>query len=513
MRQTIFLNVQGNLRRNDMRELLMAFFPYGTIVLADSKTHFQGVAEEIDGNALEKSERSSSHSFLDVLEGDRQIRARFVPSPGSELVLDISYDEGANVRQKAKRLVYDLLSQATGQTLKWGTMTGIRPVRIAHKGLMEGKILNELRSGIQEEYRLSKEALDQILAIAVLEVDALYPLDPKKIEVYINIPFCPSRCSYCSFITQEAGTNQDLLDWYLEALMQEMKILGDCLRDGEWNVESIYVGGGTPTVLSVQQLERLLKSIETFIPMKYLTEYTVEGGRPDTLSPDKLSLLRRYGVDRISVNPQSFHEKTLKSLGRKHSVADFYEAYEWARQASFSTVNCDLILGLEGETAEDMVASAKALLELEPENITFHSLFLKKSSYLAQKVREGESANPLDGEVSALAAAQIYFMLEKAGYRPYYLYRQKYCVNNGENIGFSKPGSECFYNMAIMSDKRSVLGIGAGSTGKLYDPETNGYERMETVKNVGIYLETAREEGVKKAEILARPIKEPVRNR
>ncbi|QSX08770.1 coproporphyrinogen dehydrogenase HemZ [Alkalibacter rhizosphaerae] len=482
MEKTITLKIEGSIRSNDMRELLMAFFPYENLQVSESKEEEWG--------------------HLEVEESAGKIRAVFQDGTGNKFQSEERMDPGSNLRQTAKKQVYDLLVRATDRKLKWGTMTGIRPVRIAHEALLKKTDLDDIRSRLKNDYRLSEEAIAPMLHIARLELERLYPLDRHKAQVYINIPFCPSRCSYCSFITQEAGTDRELLDDYLKALVEEIRILGTYLQETTWEVESIYVGGGTPTVLEPNQLELLLGSVEQYLPMKYLTEYTLEGGRPDTITEEKLRVLRKYKVDRISVNPQSMQAETLDRLGRGHSVEDFYHAYGLVRDAGFSSVNCDLILGLEEERAEEMIKSARSLLMLEPENITIHSLFLKRSSALAAKKEDQTDGWDKQGQEAALAAKTIYQLFEEKGYEPYYLYRQKYCVNNGENIGFAKRGKECFYNMAIMSDKRTVIGLGAGSTGKVYDPKTDGYERMETVKNVTLYVKQVLDEGDRKVKQL-----------
>lgn len=478
------LTIQGNIRANDMRELLMAFFPYGRIQIGE--------------------EPEAEWQYLKVIETEKNVKASFRDAGGKVTTKDRALDSTETPRQFYKKLVYDLLFEATGTRLKWGTMTGIRPVRIAHRERVKRTGEEDLQNMLSEQYRLSGEASDLIMKISRLEIENLYPLDRKKVQVYVNIPFCPSRCSYCSFITQEAGTDRKLLDDYLEALEKEICLVGAYLKEIECEVESVYVGGGTPTVLETKQMERLLAVMSRHMPFGKLKEFTFEAGRPDTITAEKLRLLRDNGVDRISVNPQTFQEKTLENLGRSHDVDTFLQAYEMARHEGFHTVNCDLILGLEGESKEDMIASGKKLADLEPENITVHSLSRKRSSAMSQTAKGSEDLDGTRASDASEAASFIYRMFAERGYRPYYLYRQKYCVNNGENIGFSKPGHEGFYNMAIMSDKRTVIGLGAGSTGKVYDPDTDGYERMETVKNVHLYVENSVSEGEKKISQLKR---------
>lgn len=451
----------GDFFSNDIRELVIQFFP---------------------DYIIKKESKDKADLRITVIRKKSWVNSTVARN--GKVVEKFTELTGQNDRRQIKTLVYKTLSEFTGKELKWGTMTGIRPARIAHGKLVEGKKKTLVAYEIQREYGTDNIRTEDLIKIAGLEIERLYPLDKNKIQLYINIPFCPTRCSYCSFITRDAKADSSELEKYLGNLFVEISKVGDFMSQNNFKIESAYIGGGTPGILNCSSTTRLLEKIREKMPVQGVIEYTFEAGRPDTVTEDKLNILKHFGIDRISVNPQSLNEKTLKTIGRSHSADDFYKAYELARKVGFKTINCDMIMGLEGESSADMIRTAESLIALNPENITVHSLSVKKSSYLKNSIYKDNLFNDLEENE---AAEDIYRMLKSKSYNPYYIYRQKYTVNNGENIGFSKKGHEGYYNLAIMSDKRSIVGLGAGSTGKIYFPDTDRFERMETVKNIDLY--------------------------
>jgi len=483
MSKYFYIISDGNFYANDIRELAMQFFPEHTIK--------SGLPTESDITLSVNREGMKVKSKIEFM--------------GKKVEKEIVLVKDAQRRQ-IKTLLYEILSEFTERSLKWGTMTGIRPARVAHGKLIEGKNKNQVIDEIRREYKVEDRRISDLIDIACLEIKKLYPLDIKKMQLYINIPFCPTRCSYCSFITRDSNADSDVLSNYIEKLLEEISFVGRGLKELGACIESVYLGGGTPGILDAGSIESLLGAIRKHMPIDNVLEYTFEAGRPDTITEEKLAAIKNSGIDRISVNPQSLNDATLSNIGRCHNVEEFYKAYELVEKFGFKTINCDMIIGLEGETKADMVRTAEKLLGLGPENITVHSLSLKKSSYLKNSIHK-ESF--FDESETEKAACEIYRMFKSRQYVPYYIYRQKYTANNGENIGFSKAGHEGLYNMAIMSDKRSVIGLGAGSTGKVYYPDTDRFDRMETVKNIELYIRDVKKiaaEKLKQIKSLANDI-------
>lgn len=382
------------------------------------------------------------------------------------------------------KLIFRALSEITGYTPPWGVLTGVRPAKLMLSLIEE--------SGEEEAVRyftgdlLVKPAKASLaLSVAGTEKRIVDSARPESFSLYIGIPFCPSRCSYCSFVSHsiENPNAKKLLPGYVEKLALEIAETGRIARETGLKLESIYFGGGTPGVLEPSQLDELMCAIERNYDSGSLREYTVEIGRPDTVTPAKLAMMKLHGVDRISINPQTFSEKTLELIGRRHSPGKTLEAYRLASAYGFSVINMDLIAGLPGETAETFAESLDTAISLSPGNITVHTLALKRSSTLGTQgytVQSGEEAEKM------LAYAGT--ALPAAGYYPYYMYRQSKCVGNLENVGWCKEGKEGFYNVIMMEEAHTVLACGAGAVTKLCEPQGKYVERIFNYKYPYEYL-------------------------
>ena len=347
-----------------------------------------------------------------------------------------------------KRALY----QVTKAKLPFGVLTGVRPSQTALK------FETDMIQNLGDVYFVSskKAAVMQQCAAKVRKVSSR--LSPGQISLYIHIPFCPSRCHYCSFTLEYLKPYPLLLDEYLCGLIQELTSVLKTIQSCQLHLYSIYIGGGTPTVLSPVQLQALLTPLASFIPT--VTEFSVEAGRADTITPDKLKLLKEFGVSRISINPQSLHQKTLDAIGRCHTVEDFYRAYQWSREAGFPTVNTDLIAGLTGEDFSDFKQSLDGILALSPEHITVHTLCKKRTSDLTESVDEGTARKVNDMLDYAYQSLQPL-------YEPYYIYRQKNAVSSLENVGFMRNSIACEYNIFMMEEISYVVAVGAGGVSKL----------------------------------------------
>ncbi|MEG1720812.1 MAG: coproporphyrinogen dehydrogenase HemZ [Pseudoflavonifractor sp.] len=391
--------------------------------------------------------------------------------------------------QKALRLsFYRAATQALGQEPPWGAITGVRPVKILTKAMESGKSPAQAEALLRDFYRVSPGRLALAMDCARASLRASASLRPDEISLYIGIPFCPTRCAYCSFVSADVGRSLGLVEPFLAALFREIQALGQLLRQTGQCVRSIYIGGGTPTTLSAPQLSALMAALQAELDLSRCTEYTVEAGRPDTITAEKLAAIRNGGADRVSVNPQSMHDTVLRAMGRAHSAADIPAAFALVRQAGFPCVNMDLIAGLPQDSPEGFRSSLDQVLALGPENITVHTLALKKGSRL---MLEG-SALP-----SAQAVAQMldyaWETLREKGYLPYYLYRQKYMSGSFENVGWCLPGHENLYNLCMMEELHSVLALGGGGVSKLVNPKTGQIDRLADPKYPKEYIQHIEE--------------------
>ncbi|MCL2813410.1 MAG: coproporphyrinogen dehydrogenase HemZ [Oscillospiraceae bacterium] len=362
------------------------------------------------------------------------------------------------------KLFYGAGGEITGIYPPWGIHTGIRPAKTAGEifeknNSDEKKTLDRLRG----DYLMSEGKSALALKTYKNAKAAAGVIGEKDFSLYISIPFCPTRCRYCSFVSFATPGLLKLIPEYVKKLTEEIKITGEITRD--MKLKTIYIGGGTPTALEDKFLETILLSIKENFDFSNLSEYTAECGRPDTITAQKLELFKSFGVDRVSVNPQTLNDSVLKQIGRPHTAEDFFKAFETARKSEIKNINTDCIIGLTGESKPSMLETASALSSLKPENITVHSLCLKKSSELKSSEFEKTLSQSSSGLNETLD--DIYEILSLAGYKPYYMYRQKYAAGNLENTGFCLDGRECLYNIYMMDELMSIFGAGAGAMTKI----------------------------------------------
>ena len=417
-----------------------------------------------------------------------------VPDPGrAEKV------ERDRVLQRVlKNAFYRAGTDALGKEPPWGALTGVRPVKLPTRALEQGFTLREAEQQLRDLYRVSPERRRLALDCARATLAAKSTLEPDEVSLYAGIPFCPTRCAYCSFISADVSRTLRLVSPYVDALCQEIAAAGEGLRRGGKQVRTFYMGGGTPTTLDAGQLDAVLTALEEHIDLSRCTEYTVEAGRPDTITAEKLSVLRAHGCGRISVNPQSMEERVLRAIGRSHTPGDILAAWELVRRADFPYVNMDLIAGLPADTPESFRSSLDQVLALEPENVTVHTLALKKGSRLL--AQGGENALPPPEDVAAMLD-YAWSALRDAGYAPYYLYRQKYMSGGFENVGWCKPGAESLYNICMMEELHSILSLGAGGVTKLIDPAAGSLTRLSNPKFPKEYIEQVPRLAAQKEEI------------
>lgn len=362
-------------------------------------------------------------------------------------------------------LLYEHLTEATGITPPWGMMTGIRPVRMLTAAVEQGSTLEDAVQAMGQTYRVSEQKLALAKETARVQLPLLGRLGPDVVSLYISIPFCPSRCSYCSFVSHSIAEAGKLIPAYVDCLCRELSIWGELIRRLELKLDTVYIGGGTPTSISAEQLGQIMDAVRANMHMEPVREYTVEAGRPDTITPEKLEVIRSHGATRISINPQTLNDKVLRAIGRKHTAQQAVDAFRLARSLGFANINMDLIAGLPEDTPDSFRDTLNRVIALDPESITVHTLTLKRSAALYAQ-GGSQIANP--------AAAMVDYSvrrLPEAGYRPYYLYRQKNTLENLENVGYAKPGFESLYNILIMDETQTILGAGCAASTKLVTPD------------------------------------------
>lgn len=398
---------------------------------------------------------------------------------------DYDQEEDRKVRKnKLKQVLYKLLSQATGQTLPWGNLTGIRPTKIA-MGLIESGMSNaQAAEYMRNTYFTSNEKTALAITIANRERELLKDIDYENgYSLYVGIPFCPSICLYCSFSSSPLERWRDQVDAYLDALLKELDFIAEAMKDKV--LDTIYIGGGTPTTLEPYQIRRLLSHISEKFPVEQVKEYTVEAGRPDSITREKLQALREFPITRISVNPQTMNQATLDLIGRKHTVEDTRHAFALARECGFDNINMDLIVGLPREQKEDVQRTLEEVKKLDPDSLTVHSLAVKRAARLNMfKDQYQEMGFINNQEIMNLAMEYAH----DCQMGPYYLYRQKNMCGNLENIGYAKVDKAGIYNILIMEEKQSILAAGAGASTKFVFQNGERIERAENVKDVANYI-------------------------
>lgn len=367
----------------------------------------------------------------------------------------------------------------------WGILTGIRPVKIATALLDDGKSEQEIIEYFTQQYHTTIEKATLALETAKVELPYRKNMYPNGISLYIGIPFCPTRCLYCSFVTCGTRSAAKLIPAYVECLKKEILHTAKLIEKHHKQIETIYFGGGTPTTLSAEQLHLLISTIEDSCDLSFLREFTVEAGRPDTITENKLKMLKKHGVDRISINPQTMHQKTLDIIGRSHTPQQIIDAVAMARSCGFENINMDLIAGLPGEDLAMFCASLEEIEKLNPEDTTIHTMSIKRSSRLNEYLQDYDLTR---GEIVAQMVNYARHYLKQCQKHPYYLYRQKNILGNLENIGYSKKGKECLYNIYIMEEIQSILALGCGASTKTVDMASGRIERIFNVKEPQDYI-------------------------
>ncbi|MDO4810336.1 MAG: coproporphyrinogen dehydrogenase HemZ [Eubacteriales bacterium] len=464
---------RGHDDRYAVEQSLLAFFP-------DERPVYDGEDDNCAWVNLSQGDKFTTATTKILYRGKvaRGISREIIDSEPDEY-------EQERLRQKAVKLsFFKAAREITGVTPSWGALTGIRPGKLAARFLEEGKSPRQVDKLLADTYFVSPARRQLAIETAQAGLAAKRDLQPNDISLYIGIPFCPTRCAYCSFVSASVEKSFGLMEPYLDALCQEITDAAQMVKETGLHIKSFYMGGGTPTTLSAQQMDRLLTHLNKHFDLSDCVEYCIEAGRPDTITRDKLQVLLDHGTDRISVNPQTLEDHVLRAIGRKHTAKDIEDTMALAMSMGFPHVNMDLIAGLPEDTPEGFRRTLDKCLTYGADNITIHTLSLKKGSRI---LLEGLTIPTAEDVAEMLDYANP--TLRKAGFSPYYLYRQKYMSGSFENVGWCISGAEGLYNIYIMEELHSILSLGAGGSTKMVDPVNNRIERVFHAKFPNEYIQ------------------------
>ena len=470
----------------DINAIVRAFYPGEQVVVLTPET------------GIDKRNKAAEGDLIRICIREETAEYEYGQAPGAGIIWhenhkEWTYDPGeGKFKDCFKRFLYRFLREVTGRELPWGNLTGIRPTKIAYGMLENGCTEQEILDFYRKEHYVSLEKATLAIDIAKRERELLKDVHYEGgYSLYIGIPFCPTTCLYCSFTSYPIAAHRKMVDRYIDCVIKELVYTAENFKDKI--LDSVYVGGGTPTTLEPEQLDRLLSEVKRLFDFTHIKEFTVEAGRADSITREKLEVIKKYGVSRISVNPQTMNQRTLDIIGRKASVEQVREAYKIAREIGFDNINMDLILGLPGETEEDVRYTLDEVVKMAPDSLTVHSLAIKRASKLSKWIQEnGVSALRNTDETMDIASDGA----RRLGLVPYYLYRQKNMSGNFENVGYAREGKLGLYNILIMEEMQTIIAVGAGSITKKVSTvkDENGkesvlIERCENVKEVAMYVD------------------------
>ena len=460
----------------DIHSLIKAFFPEENVSVTAEEKRYD---EEISGYMEIDYKQDSIHMEWKQEKEGESLQADDI---------SVDFSDRKETKNQLKQGLYQLLSALTGKKLPWGTLTGIRPTKIPMKLLEEGKSKDDIKTYMEDTYFASEEKIDLSIEIAERELEILKKIDYENgYSLYIGIPFCPTTCLYCSFTSFPLVSWKQKVDRYLDALEKELDYVA--VKFAGKHLNSIYIGGGTPTTLEPYQLDRLIRKIRCSFDLSDCQEFTVEAGRPDSITREKLETLKKWDITRISINPQTMKDETLKIIGRRHTVAQTVESFELARELGFDDINMDLIMGLPEESLEDVKATLEQVKALRPDNLTVHSLALKRAARLNMFKEDYKDYKMVNTTEHMNLTAEY---AKEMGLEPYYLYRQKSMAGNLENVGYASPGKAGIYNILIMEEKQTIVACGAGTvTKRVYGD--GRIDRCDNVKDVKLYMEKINE--------------------
>lgn len=455
------LKIDGNINRYYVQTLCMVFFPGATF--GENEEGGEGIPE-VHLNVSNDADGGVT-AYVSMKLNDKVCDA--TASVSAEESATIATHEAIAVG----RAVFSAGKELLGHIPPWGILTGVRPAKIAGALIRDGNGITKSKRILRDEYFLNPQKAALAVSVASLEMKILKGAAKDECSLYVSIPFCPTRCSYCSFVSYTTPRLLSLIDPYIDALCIDLDDTFDTIDELGMKLTTVYIGGGTPTTLSEIQLEKLLSKISSRTDTSKLLEYTMEAGRPDTITAGKLAVAKKYGVTRISVNPQTLNDDVLREIGRRHTTEDFFNAYKIAKESGIKDINVDLIAGLPGDDFRSFSETVDKIIELDPTNITVHTFCVKKAS---DALKNNSNIYSVSGGDAAKSVSYSQLKTKFAGYKPYYMYRQKNTVGNLENVGFAKEGHEGLYNVYMMEETQSIFAVGAGAVTKLVTKNEDG---------------------------------------
>ena len=475
----MIVKTEGNINKYYVQSLCMLFFPGAKF--AEGEEEKKGVP--VVSVSLRENE-AGVEAFASIkLDSKLKTGSRFEKYKKE-------YTKTRTAKIAVGIAVFEAGKRFFGSVPPWGILTGVRPAKIAAEMLESGMDFATVKKTLEKEYFLNPKKSTLVTEIATIEKEIIDSTEENACSVYISIPFCPSRCAYCSFVSYATPRLLSLIPDYLVRLASDIDRMFDTIKSVGQKVVTVYIGGGTPTTLDEIQLEFLLNKISENIDTTSLKEFTLEAGRPDTITKEKLAIAAKYGVTRVSINPQTLNDSVLEQIVRRHTTEDFFRAYNIARESDIKYINTDLIAGLPGDTFPGFSKTVDAILKLSPDNVTVHTFCVKKS---ADILRYSSDIYSKGGGETPKSVSYALVKTKNAGYVPYYIYRQKNTVGNLENVGYAKPGSEGLYNIYMMEDVHSVFACGAGGVTKLVSKKNNCMERIAFPKYPYEYLDMNKE--------------------
>ncbi|MBQ9983913.1 MAG: coproporphyrinogen dehydrogenase HemZ [Lachnospiraceae bacterium] len=473
----IYLEQNAEIYNNDIRAMLQAFFDNEKVMLTKEGTRLSLKVEYTSDSDVETQVEGGGYVTYHLQDEEGYYASKTVV---------VDYQNKKLARNPLKAALYRMLSDYTGKELPWGSMTGVRPTKVATECLENGKKEEEIRHLYTDTYLTIPQKADICIEVAKREQELFKDFSyDEEYCIYIGIPFCPSRCLYCSFTSYPIAQYAHKVEDYLRALYKEMEFVAAADVYKNKRLVAIYIGGGTPSALTAEQLRALITQLQTVFDMQYVREFCVECGRPDSITMDKLRVLKELGVERISINPQTMSDETLHLIGRAHTVEQTRIAFIMAREAGFDNINMDMIVGLPGEDIKDVHHTLSEIRSMKPDSLTVHSLAIKRAANLNIEMERYQGL--IKGSTNEMLLA-VDSCARELTMVPYYLYRQKNIPGKLENVGYAVEGKECVYNILIMEEKLDILGMGAGSSSKFIFRKENRIERVENVKNVDEYI-------------------------
>lgn len=479
----IYIYLEGHNFEYDLLQLIKAFFPDKEIIFLESKEDYKDKGLFVESILYKESNKTYAKATI-YLDGSFHMDR-------IQCIDDISIgkdDKRGIAKIGVKKSIYEIFLSISDKDMAWGILTGIRPMKIVNDLLDRELEEQEIVKILTKEYRLSSHKSKLMMDIAKSQRPYIYPLDKDRFSLYVSIPFCPSRCIYCSFPSAPIARYRHMVEEYRDKLIWEIEKIKEMMKGK--TINTVYIGGGTPTAIPSKDLEKIIEAINLNFGKDNINEFTVEAGRPDTIDQEVLKMFARNDIDRISINPQTMNDETLKIIGRNHNKEDIKKAYYLAKEIGLNIINMDLIVGLPSEGKAEIIKTLQEIKTLDPENLTVHTLAVKRGS----KFKETMDSYKIESQkiIEEMLEETIHFTKE-INLEPYYLYRQKQIMGNFENIGYSKKGMKCIYNMAIMEEKETILGAGMGSVSKIFLPDENKLKRLANFKSIEEYMKRTDE--------------------